>query len=73
MDDELRKIMECTCLRMRRATRLVTQLYDHALGPSGLTVSQFGLLAYLLGEPGAVERLIDWNSRRVVRDGPDHT
>ena len=49
MDDELRKIMECTCLRMRRATRLVTQLYDHALGPSGLTVSQFGLLAYLLG------------------------
>ena len=49
MDDELRKIMECTCLRMRRATRRVTQLYDHALGPSGLTVSQFGLLAYLLG------------------------
>ena len=49
MDDELRKIMGCTCLRMRRATRRVTQLYDHALGPSGLTVSQFGLLAYLLG------------------------
>src|SRR5262249_31637101 len=44
-----RKIMECTCLRMQRATRLVTQLYDHALGPSGLTVSQFGLLAYLFG------------------------
>ena len=39
MDDELRKIMECTCLRMRRATRLVTQLYDHALGPSGLISS----------------------------------
>jgi len=53
MDDELRKIMGCTCMRMRRATRRVTQLYDHALGPSGLTVSQFGLLAYLLGASGA--------------------
>ena len=54
MDDELRKIMGCTCLRMRRATRRVTQLYDHALEPSGLTVSQFGLLAYLLGASGAL-------------------
>src|SRR6516162_336358 len=23
-------------------------------------------------EPGAAERLINWNNRRVVRDGPDH-
>ena len=36
-------------MRMRRATRRVTQLYDHALEPVGLTVSQFGLLAYLHG------------------------
>jgi DNA-binding MarR family transcriptional regulator len=36
-------------MRMRRATRRVTQIYDRALEPSGLTVSQFGLLAYLLG------------------------
>jgi len=36
-------------MRMRRATRRVTQLYDHALEPAGLTVSQFGLLAYLHG------------------------
>jgi DNA-binding MarR family transcriptional regulator len=49
MDDELRQILGCTCMRMRRATRRVTQLYDHALEPAGLTVSQFGLLAYLLG------------------------
>lgn len=49
MEDELRKIMGCTCMRMRRATRRVTKLYDHALEPAGLTVSQFGLLAYLLG------------------------
>src|ERR1700747_2587815 len=49
MDDELRKIMGCTCMRMRRATRRVTQLYDHALEPAGLTVNQFGLLGYLHG------------------------
>ncbi|MGO9047698.1 MAG: MarR family winged helix-turn-helix transcriptional regulator [Xanthobacteraceae bacterium] len=34
---------------MRRATRRVTQFYEHALGPTGLTVNQFGLLAYLYG------------------------
>lgn len=48
-EPDLRKIMGCTCLRMRRATRRVTQLYDHALGTVGLTVNQFGLLAYLQG------------------------
>jgi len=49
MDDDLKKIMGCTCLRMRRATRRVTQVYDRALEPAGLTVNQFGLLGYLLG------------------------
>jgi DNA-binding MarR family transcriptional regulator len=49
MDDELRKIMGCTCMRMRRATRRVTQLYDQVLEPAGLTANQFGLLAYLQG------------------------
>ena len=49
MDDDLQKIMGCTCLRMRRATRRVTQFYDHALQRTGLTVNQFGLLAYLCG------------------------
>lgn len=49
MEDDLQNIMGCTCLRMRRATRRVTQLYDHALEPAGLTVNQFGLLGYLHG------------------------
>ena len=49
MDADLKKIMGCTCLRMRRATRRVTQVYDHALEPVGLTVNQFGLLGYLYG------------------------
>src|SRR5262245_47123862 len=49
METELCKMMGCTCLRLRRATRRVTQLYDHALQPAGLTINQFGLLAYLQG------------------------
>ena len=49
LENDLQKIMGCTCLRMRRATRRATQLYDHALGPAGLTVNQFGLLGYLHG------------------------
>ena len=49
METELCKMMGCTCLRLRRATRRVTQLYDHALHPAGLTINQFGLLAYLHG------------------------
>lgn len=39
MENEIRAIMGCTCLRMRRAARRVTQLYDHALEPAGLTVN----------------------------------
>jgi DNA-binding MarR family transcriptional regulator len=42
--DELAK---CTCLRLRKATRRVTQIYDQMLEPSGLTIAQFSLLARL--------------------------
>jgi DNA-binding MarR family transcriptional regulator len=41
------KLRNCTCSRLRRAGRQVTQLYDQALEPAGLTIGQFGLLAYL--------------------------
>ena len=37
----------CTCSRLRRATRAITQLYDDALAPSGLRVTQFSLLRKL--------------------------
>jgi DNA-binding MarR family transcriptional regulator len=40
-------LRNCTCSRLRRAGRQVTQLYDQALEPAGLTIGQFGLLAYL--------------------------
>jgi DNA-binding MarR family transcriptional regulator len=37
----------CTCSRLRRATRAVTQLYDDALAPSGLRVTQLSVLRTL--------------------------
>ena len=48
-DVDLREIAQCTCLRLRRTTRRVTQIYDRLLKPAGLTVNQFGLLARLYG------------------------
>ena len=62
MDDDLKKIMVCTCLRMRRATRRVTQVYDRALEPAGLTVNQFGLLGYLFGASRAPARALSIGS-----------
>lgn len=37
----------CSCLLLKRAARLVTQLYDEHLRPVGLRVGQFSLLATL--------------------------
>ena len=37
----------CACGRLRRATRALTQLYDDAMAPSGLRVTQFSLLRAL--------------------------
>lgn len=38
---------QCACARLRKLTRRATQMYDHALAPSGLTGTQFGILAQL--------------------------
>jgi DNA-binding MarR family transcriptional regulator len=49
MDKNLQEVMRCTCLRIRRTSRHVTQIYDHALEAVELTINQFGLLANLYG------------------------
>ncbi|HEX4596979.1 MAG TPA: MarR family winged helix-turn-helix transcriptional regulator [Burkholderiaceae bacterium] len=38
----------CTCGRLRRLTRRITAVYDHALAPCGLRVTQFSLMSGLL-------------------------
>lgn len=37
----------CTCGRLRRASRALTQLYDDAMAPASLRVTQFSLLRTL--------------------------
>ena len=37
----------CICLRMRKAARRVTQIYDQQLEPYSLTITQYGLLGHL--------------------------
>ena len=46
------KLMACTCSRLRKVTRRVSQIYDRSLEGSGLTVTQYALLAYLQSYDG---------------------
>jgi len=46
---DAREVSGCTCLRVRHVARQLTQSYDQALAPLGLTLNQFGLLATLYG------------------------
>ena len=46
---DVRAVLGCTCMHLRRTTRRVTQLYDQRLAPAGITAGQFGLLARLYG------------------------
>jgi DNA-binding MarR family transcriptional regulator len=39
--------LACSCATVRRTGRVLTQLYDEILAPSGLRVTQFSLLATL--------------------------
>ncbi len=49
---------ECTCFRLRGAARRVTAIYGKHLAPTGLKISQFSLLGFILAEgPVAIGRL----------------
>jgi DNA-binding MarR family transcriptional regulator len=48
-DIDIAEVSGCTCLRLRRLNRQLTQLYDQELQRAGLSVNQFGLLASLYG------------------------
>jgi DNA-binding MarR family transcriptional regulator len=41
-------LLPCACANVRRASRIVSQLYDRELRPAGLRVSQFTLLQALV-------------------------
>ncbi len=51
------RVAGCTCFRVRRLARRVTQIYDRVLAPAGLRVTQFSLLSALVRNgrsPGAM-------------------
>lgn len=47
----------CVCGRLRRTSRALTRLYDEALAPVGLTVTQFAVMRTVsrMDRPGLVE------------------
>lgn len=54
------KCAECACGNLRKAARAVTQLYDQALRPTGLRITQFGILgATMAMQPVTVTRLAE--------------
>ena len=44
--------LPCYCGSIRQASRVVTQMYDKALKPSGVKITQFGILRLLSHFPG---------------------
>ena len=54
----------CTCGRLRRASRALTQLYDDAMAPAGLRVTQFSLLRALAR--GGPQRISDLAARQLL-------
>jgi DNA-binding MarR family transcriptional regulator len=49
----------CTCFRLRKLTRRMTQHYDARLAPAGLRLTQFSLLANLRAGPLTMSALAD--------------
>jgi DNA-binding MarR family transcriptional regulator len=48
----------CTAAKVRRLARKVSQIYDEALAPFGLTIGQMGLLASLRRREGVGVRVL---------------
>lgn len=48
--------LPCACANLRRTARLVTQLYEQALRPAGITGPQFTLLQALTLAPGISQK-----------------
>jgi len=52
--------LDCSCFAARRAARTITQHYERLMKPSGLSVSQFTILAVLaVAGPMPLTRLAD--------------
>lgn len=63
--------MPCFCASLRQATRIITQIYDGALRPAGLTSTQFNLLEAIGISPqirtGEIAKALAMDSTTVTR------
>lgn len=63
--------LSCGCANLRRASRVITRLYDAALRPGGLGVAQFTLLQALKTAPGMSQKqlasLLEIDSTTLTR------
>ena len=41
------RMLGCTCMRLRKVSRRVSQIYDRSLEEAGLTVTQYGVLGHI--------------------------
>ena len=41
------RMLGCTCMRLRKVSRRVSQIYDHSLEEAGMTVTQYGVLGHI--------------------------
>lgn len=53
--DSMLAELPCVCAALRRATRLVTQLYDDEMRVAGVRATQFALLQTLKAAPGSTQ------------------
>jgi DNA-binding MarR family transcriptional regulator len=64
-------VLPCMCATLRRASRAITQLYDEALRPTGLTTTQFTILQVLALAGGVTQgelgRMLAMDSTTLTR------
>ena len=63
---------ECLAVRLRRANRMVTRIYDDALRPYGIKVSQMNILVVVAKQgtarPAAVAELLELETSTLSRN-----
>lgn len=61
----------CTCFRMRKLSRLMSQRYDQALAPAGLNLNQYSILRRVGGQGrpmGDIARELGMDRSTLSRD-----
>jgi DNA-binding MarR family transcriptional regulator len=72
MPDAEARITGCTCDRLRKLARRLTQRYDAHLAPTGLRLTQFSLLAHLMRDGpatmSALAELLEMDRTTLTRN-----